>query len=189
MSQQTTNQMDGRGSINHGKWIGRLCFMLIGISSTANLMDVFNPYQILVGALIGLVYGALFRIFLRWFIMSFNHKYKKENGKDGLTLAINVGMMYLIPYTIMLILATYYMRWGTTQAFVSTGLMTVGTVAVMEIGKLKGKTELRNTLATAFVSFMFSSLWIMGLAYIYQGASYLEGAVNLVRNFRSGGGF
>lgn len=170
------------------RWLARLCFVLIGISSFANPINYFNLYYLLTGLVFGLLLGLLFRLFLRSFLNTFNWKYKKESGKDGLAYAVENGMLFLIPYAVIMTFATFYLGWNLTLGFVSTGLMTVGASSTMELGKIKGKQEIKNTLATTMVSFIFSTVWTLGLPYMIKIPSLIEGGLTLVKSLMQGGG-
>ena len=177
---------------NKGKgWrnlVRRLCFMAMGVSAFTNPMDTFNLYNIVLGAVAGLLFGWMFRKFLRWFLSLFNGKFKKEKGKEAIRYAVDSGMLFLTPFAVMMLLATYYLNWSDTRGFVASGIMAVGTAAAIEIGKLKGKQEIRNTIATSGISFLFSFLWTLSYAYMLRVPSLVEGGVSLIRGILSGGG-
>lgn len=178
--------------MNEGKaWrslVRRLCFMAMGISAFANPLDTFSPYNIVFGAVVGLIFGWLFRIFLRGFLSVLNGKFKKEKGKEAIRQAVDSGMLFLIPFAVMMLLAVYYLSWSETRAFVASGIMAVGTAAAIEIGRVKGKKEIRNTLAASGVSFLFSFLWTLSYAYLSKAPSLIEGGTQLIRGISSGGG-
>ena len=176
-------------TLSSGKrWLARLCFITIGICSIANPLDYFNLYYIGFGVVLGLLFGFLFRWFLKRFLNTFNFKYKKAGGKLALDYAVENGLLYLIPYAVMMAFATFYFGWSMTLGFVSTGIMTVGITSAMELGKLKGKQEIKNTIATSVVCFLFSTVWTMGLPYYTKVPSLLEGGVTLIRSIMGGGG-
>lgn len=166
----------------------RLCFAAMGISAFANPLAIFSPYYLIFGALVGLFFGWLFRKFLRGFLGLFNGKFKKENGKEAIRYAVDNGMLFLAPFAVMMVLAVYYLNWSETRAFVASGIMAVGTAAALELGKIKGKQEIRNTLATSGVSLAFSFLWTLSYVYLAKAPALLEGAVNFVRVLLAGEG-
>ncbi len=168
--------------------IRRLCFIAIGISAFSDQMERLNPYNIVFGAIAGLLFGWFFRIFLRSFLSLFNGKFKKEKGKHPIRNAVDSGMLFLVPFTVMLLFAVYYLNWSETRAFVAAGFMAVGTAAAVEFGKAKGKQELRNTLATSGISFLFSFLWTLSYPLLAKAPSLLEGGVELIKQIISGGG-
>lgn len=177
---------------NKGGWgrnfLRRLCFIAIGISAFSNPMDRLNLYDMIFGALAGLLFGWLFRKFLKSFLSLFNSNFKKEMGKKPIRDAIDKGMLFLIPFTLMLLIAVYYLNWSETRGFVAAGLMAVGTASAIELGKAKGKQEIKNTLTSSGVSFFFSFLWTMSYAYLAKAPSFIEGGISLIKGIVSGGG-
>jgi len=178
--------------INKGqKWrdlIRRLCFVAFGISVFYNPLDPMNLYNILFGIATGLFFGWLFRKFLRGFLGLVNRKFKQEQGKDIIYYAVDSGMLFLVPFAIMLLVATYFLHWSMTAGFISAGIMAVGTAAAIEMGKAKGKQEIRNTIATSGVSFLFSFIWTLSYQVLMSAPSLVEGGVNLLRSVLPGGG-
>ena len=173
---------------NVRSFVRRLCFIAIGISAFSDPMERLNPYDMIFGALAGLLFGWLFRKFLRSFLSLFNGKFKKEKGKKPIWDAVDSGMLFLVPFTVMLLLAVYYLNWSETRGFVAAGIMAVGTAAAIEFGKAKGKQEIRNTIATSGTSFLFSFLWTLSYAYLAKAPSLIEGGVGLIKAIVSGGG-
>ncbi|MBS3937452.1 MAG: hypothetical protein KGZ50_02600 [Peptococcaceae bacterium] len=169
-------------------FVRRLCFIAIGISAFSDSMERLNPYNMMFGALAGLLFGCLFRKFLGSFLSLFNGKFKRENGKEPIRDAVDRGMLFLVPFAGMLLLAVYYLDWSETRGFVAAGIMAVGTAAAIELGKVKGKQEIRDILATSGIAFLFSFLWTLSYAYLAKAPSLLEGGFGLIRGFVSGGG-
>lgn len=168
--------------------IRRLCFMFIGVGAMVNPLNLFNPYNIGFGIIWGLIFGGLFRIFLKGFLGMFNGKFKREKGKEAIRYAVDNGMLFLVPFTLMLLIAVYYLGWSMTIPFISAGVMAVGTASSIELGKMLGKQGIKNIIASAGVSFVFSLLWTLSFTYLNKAPSYLEGGVNLVRSLVGGGG-
>ncbi|MDX9873227.1 MAG: hypothetical protein RBT41_12560 [Clostridia bacterium] len=168
--------------------VRRLCFAAMGVGALANPLDLLNPYNIGFGVFWGLLFGGFFRLFLKGFLSLLNGQLKKEKGKETIRYAVDNGMLFLAPFSVMLLIAVYYLGWAMTIPFISAGIMAVGTASSIEIGKLLGKSGLKNTVASAGVSFVFSLLWTLSFAYLNRAPSYLEGGVNLVRSVMGGGG-
>jgi len=119
-----------------------LCFMAIGISAFANPLEPINLFRLGFGALAGLLFGWLFRIFLRSFLSLFNGKLKKEKGKVVIRNAVDSGMLFLTPFAVMMLIAVYYLNWSETRGFVSAGIMAVGTAAAIEMGRVNRRSKL-----------------------------------------------
>lgn len=169
--------------------IRRLCFMAIGAGAFANPLDILNPYYIGFGMLTGLIFGWLFRKFLQGFLSMLNGNLKKDKGYEAIRYAVDNGMMFLVPFTIMLLIAVYYLGWSMIIPFITAGIMAVGTASSIETGKLLGKPEIKNTIATSAVSFVFSFTWTLAFPYIYRIPPFIEGGVTLLLSYLEGGGF
>jgi hypothetical protein len=162
--------------------------MAFGIGAMANPLDVLNLYNIGVGAFIGLMFGWLFRMFLKGFLGMFNGSFQKEKGKEAIRYAVDNGMLFLSPFALMLLLATFYLNWSMTVPFISAGIMAVGTASAIEMGRLQGKQAVKNTIAASVVSFAASFVWTLSFPTLYKAPSLIEGGVSLVLSLIGGGG-
>ncbi|NCA98584.1 MAG: hypothetical protein EOM08_05425 [Clostridia bacterium] len=170
-------------------WLVRvLCFITLGVAALANPMDLYNPFAIGLGILFGLLTGWLFRLFLKGFLSLFNGQLKKEQGRQAIRFAVDGGLLFLAPFTVMLALAVFYLNWSMTLPFISAGLMAAGTASSIEIGKLQGKQSVKNSIAASLVSFAFSYFFILAIPYLKRAPSLIEGGVQLVRSLMGGGG-
>jgi hypothetical protein len=167
--------------------IRRLCFIVFGVGAMANSLDVLNLYNIGVGAIIGLLFGWLFRMFLKGFLGMVNGSFKRERGKEAIRYAVDSGMLFLSPFALMLLLATFYLNWSMTVPFISAGIMAAGTVSAIEMGRMQGKQALRNTIATSAVSFAASFAWTLSFPLLYKAPSLIEGGISLVLSLTGGG--
>lgn len=165
-----------------------LCFMAIGISAFANPLEPMGIYNLIFGAAVGLLFGWLFRMFLRAFLSLFNVNLKKEKGKKIIRDAVDSGMLFLAPFALMLLLAVFYLQWSETRGFVSAGIMAVGTASAIEMGRLKGKQEIKNTIASSGISLVFSFLWTLSYVYMAKAPALIEGGTGLIGGMLSGGG-
>lgn len=165
-----------------------LCFIAIGISAFTNPMEPMNIFNMAFGAAAGLLFGWIFRIFLRAFLSLFNGNLKKEKGKRVIREAVDSGMLFLAPFALMMLIAVFYLQWSDTRGFVSAGIMAVGTASAIEMGRLKGKQEIKNTIAASGISFAFSLLWTLSYLYMAKAPALIEGGAGLIGGIISGGG-
>ncbi|MPM87360.1 hypothetical protein SDC9_134456 [bioreactor metagenome] len=168
--------------------IRRLCFIAFGVGAMANPLDVLNLYNIGVGAFIGLLFGWLFRMFLKGFLGMLNGSFQKEKGKEAIRYAVDSGMLFLSPFALMLLLATFYLNWSMTVPFISAGIMAAGTASAIEMGRLQGRQAIKNTIAASVVSFAYSFIWTLSFPILYRAPSLIEGGVSLVLSLIGGGG-
>lgn len=167
-------------------------FSLVALGSCLYVdpADLFNPYQIGFGVIVCLFIGILFKGFLKAFISLFNGKVRKEFGSGVIAYIVENGMMYMLPFSFMALLATFFLEWSIATAFISTGFMAVGTATAIEIGKLQEKKNIKNTLVTSAVSFGFSFLLSLSIPMLSKGPGYIEGIIGLIPTFLGkGGGF
>ena len=164
-----------------------IAFMIVGIATLTDPFNKFNPYHIGLGIIVGLFFSLLYGSFLKIFLGALNRDYKKEHGKKAIRRVVGKGKLFIIPFAVMMLLATFVLNWPMTIAFVSAGFMAMGTAAALEMGLARGKPELKNTIATAAVSFAFSLLWTLSYPLLIKAPFYLEGGVRLLLSFVGGG--
>lgn len=163
---------------------------LVGFGATVYnaVATRYNPYYIGFGVLMCLIFGWLYKHFLRFLLGLFNPAIKKGVGKKEIHHAVDNSMLFLVPFAVMSLLATYYLKWTLTTAFLSTGIMSVGTAAAIEVGKLREKPVMRNTIITSGVSFLFSFVLTLSVQLLGKVPSLIEGAVKLLPTFFGNGG-
>lgn len=165
-----------------------LCFASFGICTFYSLLEPTNPYRLGFGLLFGIIFGGLFKLFLNGFLGIFNHKIKKEHGKSVIKNATKTGMVFMLPFAVMLLIATFYLQWSQTAAFVSAGIMAVGTASAIEIGKLIGKSSIKNTIVTSAVCLLFSFTWTLSTAFLIKVPSLIEGGAVIIKSLLTKGG-
>lgn len=174
-------------------WRGLLrnvCFATFGVTAFSNPMNRLSVTNIVFGIVIGIFFGFLFKKFSQGLLRLFNGKLKKEIGKDAITYAVNTGMMFLIPFALMALLSVFYLKWSIVSGFISAGIMAAGTAASLEMGKLRGKQELKNTIITSMVSYLFSFIWTISAQILVKAPGLIDGAIIFIRSVMpKGGGF
>lgn len=168
--------------------IRNLSFIAFGITIFSDPFDRFNLYNIGFGIIVFLLFGWIFKKFLRGFLALFNPALKKEHGKAAIYYSVENGLLFLVPFAVLALIATFYLNWSMINAFFSTSIMVVGTATAIEIGKLKGKQNLKNTIITSGVAFLFSFIFTLSLQFIIKAPGLIEGVVNLIPTLFSQGG-
>ncbi len=172
-----------------GAGVWRLIAMIaLGATVYNSAATRFNPYYIGFGILLCLLFGWIYKHFLRTFLTLFNPAIKKGVGKKSLHHAVDNSMLFLIPFAVMSLLATYYLKWTLTTAFLSTGIMSVGTAAAMEVGKMRDKPAIRNVIIASGVSFLFSFTLTMTVQLLSKAPGFVEGAVQFLLGLYGKGG-
>jgi threonine/homoserine efflux transporter RhtA len=162
------------------KWITGLCFGAFGITAFVNLADPLNPVNLVFGFLAGLLFGALCKKFMKAVLGAGNGELKKEHGKKSVSIAVDRGMVFIVPFAVMALAASFLMGWTITGGFVSAGVMTTGAMSAVEIGKLKEKPGMKNTILASVTAWCFSMLWFFAIPFAGKIPSYLEGGITLL---------
>jgi len=170
------------------RFIRNLCFICFGVSAFSNPLDRFNLYNIGFGIVVGLLFGWLFKLFIRGLLSLFNPKLKKEQGKKVIHYVVDMGMMFIAPFALMALMATFYLKWSMTGGFISAGIMAVATASAIEMGKFTGKQQIKNTIITSVISYLFSYIWTFSSGYMAKAPGFIEGGINLLRSILSNGG-
>lgn len=163
-------------------WLRRLCFILLGITSFADSTDPLNVGRLIAGVLVGIVFGFVATTFYRTILWTMNPKLNKVSDKKVIKEVVNKGMLFLLPFTVMAMIAVFVLGWRVQGVFVSAALMSVGVVASNELETYVGKSKIRNTLAATIVSGGFASLWLMTLNRVKFLPSYISGGYDLIRS-------
>lgn len=166
--------------------IRHLGFMFLGVLAFFKPNDPFNLYILGFGCLLGLFYSFLFKGFLHRSLRLINHKLKKEVGKEPIEKAVALGGLFILPFAFLAGLSTLWFGWSLNTSFVTTGITAIGTAAGLEFSKLTGKPKLKNTVITAGMSWVFSTLWTLGFPFLVHAPGFLEGSVTLVRSLFGG---
>lgn len=164
--------------------VRRACFAAFGVTAFVNLADPWNVTNLIFGILTGLFFGFVCRRFLAGLLGLFNRDLKSTHGKKIATLAVERGMVFMVPFSVMALAASFFMGWSLTGGFVSAGLMTAGAMSAVEIGRFKGKPALKNTILSSVAAWCFSTLWLFAAPILGKIPPYLDGGVTLLLSLK-----
>ena len=127
--------------------------------------------------LIGLIFSFITKKILSFFLGLANRDVKKAYGKMCIKNIVSKGMMFMLPFTTMAFLSAYFLHWSATNAFVSTSIMTAGTLTVLEISKVKGKASIINPIISTVCGAVISCLWLISSSMIRFLPQYIEAVI------------
>jgi hypothetical protein len=156
------------------------CFAVFGATGLLKPFDRFNPVHIILGVVIGICFGFLCRLSLSVVLGLANRSLKKLHGRGIVGAAVARSMLFLVPFALMSLLAAYVLRWSALSAFVSAGLMTAAVAAAIELGRVKNRPEIKDTILASVVAWALSAAWIYALGFLGRLPLYVEGAVRLL---------
>jgi hypothetical protein len=164
--------------------ITSLCFGVFGITAFVNLADPWNLINLIFGFLAGLLFGALCRMFLTAVLSAGNGDLKSAHGKKIISVAIDRGMVFIVPFAVMAAAAAFLMGWSITGGFVSAGVMATGAMSALEIGKLKEKPGMKNTILASVTAWCFSMVWLFAVPIVGKIPLYLDGGITLLLSLK-----
>jgi hypothetical protein len=160
-----------------------LRYISFGIFGSAALLYAekpLSPVFLIYGILIGIAFGLVYNFVLKLILGVANKDLKKQHGSKIVSLGISKGLLFIVPFAIMALLAAYVMGWTITTGFVSAGLMTAGATITMELEKIKGNGTVKNSLLPIGISFVFATIWAVGIGYMAILSLYVDGGVNVL---------
>ena len=163
-------------------WLRRICFILLGIVGFADATDPFEIGRLTAGIIVGILFGFVASVFFKMVLWLMNPKLNKTTGKKAIKEVVDRGMMFLLPFTVMSILAVFVLGWQANSVFVGPALMCVGVVVSSELEKAWGKAKFKNTITTVALSGGFASLWILAVNKAKFLPSYIAGGYDLIRS-------
>ncbi len=158
------------------------CFAAFGITALVDITNPYNLVNLMLGALTGLLFGWVTRRFLILLIGLFNRDLKKEQGKDIVSLAVGKGLIFMVPFAVLSLLATFVLGWSVPGGFLSVGLMAGGVGSALELDRIKGKSSIQNSLASTVGCGAFSALWALGIGWISIVPAYITGGFHLIKS-------
>lgn len=163
-----------------------LSFGIFGSAALIYAEKPLSPVFMIYGIFIGVVFGIFYNFVLKLILGLANKDLKEKHGRKIVSLGVSKGLLFLVPFAIMALLAAYVMGWTITTGFVSAGLMTAGATITMELEKIKGKGSVKNSLLPLGISFVFSAVWSVGIGYMAILSLYVDGGVNILLSLANG---
>lgn len=149
---------DGAGPDGVKFWPVYLCFILFGIIIPFSKSE-FKIMTLLLSLFLSLVVGLLA---VNLLIMTFNagNAALRENSSSFAREAVGNGMLFMIPFTVLAVLAKFILGWDAVMPFASAAIMTAAAAAGTEVMK-KGAQGIKNVLIPSALAFVLSTGWMM----------------------------
>lgn len=185
---QTLKERQSYDKVSGGSFFRFLVVICFGATLFTSVTTRFNLVYITFGVLVFFVFIFLYKHLLRSFLGLFNPVVKKEIGKRVILAAVDNSLLFLIPFAVMSLIATYFLKWSIANAFISTGIMAVGTAASIEVGKLRDKPAIKNMVVTSALSFLFSLGLTVSIQLLTKIPGLIEGVFSLIPTLLGKGG-
>ncbi len=109
-----------------------------------------------IGAIIGVIFGLLAVHLLVMILRLANSK----TDRDRISRAAGTGLLLLLPFAALALVAELLLGWNASQAFASTALVAACGAAGAEVGR-RGGAGLRSVLVPAVSAFLLSTAWVL----------------------------
>jgi hypothetical protein len=103
--------------------------------------------------------------FLILLLKSFNRDLIDNAGKHFAKEAVQKGMLFMIPFTVLAMLAFFILKWNAIMPFASAAITTSSAIAGAEVMQ-KGGKSLRNIIIPTLLGMLFSTAWMLTLALL-----------------------
>jgi len=136
------------------------CFALFGALNFLHNGPAFSVFNIVLGIIAGLIFGFLSLGFMSTLLLVANGDLRRQYGSGFAMQAVSRGMLFMIPFAVLAVLAEVVLNWPAAMVFTSAGIMTAGASVGVEIGRL-GKSGAKNFILPSIAAFLTSTLWMV----------------------------
>lgn len=152
-------QANPQGRQKTAFWPSYLCFIILGVLVPLSSPD-FQILTLVLSAALALVIGLLAVKLLIILFNSGNKALRQETGGRFAPEAVGDGMLFMIPFTALAVLAQVFLHWDAVMPFASAAIMTAAATAGAEVMK-KGATGVKNVMIPSGLAFILSTGWMM----------------------------
>lgn len=149
---------EGAGPEGVKLWPAYLCFIIFGILIPFSKAE-FKFTTLLLSLVIAIAVGFMAVNIL---IMAFNSGNAALRQTDGgfAREAVGSGMLFMIPFTVLAILALVVLGWNAVMPFASAAVTTAAATAGTEAMK-KGAQGIKNVLIPTVAAMVVSTVWML----------------------------
>ena len=149
---------EGTGPDGVKVWPAYLCFIIFGILMPFSKPE-FKFTTLLLSLIIALAVGFMAVNIL---IMAFNSGNAALRQTDGgfAREAVGSGMLFMIPFTVLAILAMAVLGWNAVMPFASAAVTTAAATAGTEAMK-RGAQGIKNVLIPTAAAMVISTVWML----------------------------
>lgn len=140
-------------------WPVYLCFLVFGILIPFSKPE-FSWTTLLSSMFLALVMGLLAVNMLIMLLNNGNPVLRAESGGQFAREAVSTGMLFMIPFTVLAVLALVVLGWDAVMPFASTAIMTAAATAGTEVMK-KGAQGMKNMMIPTVIAMLVSTGWML----------------------------
>lgn len=149
---------EGAGPSRVKLWPAYLCFIIFGVLIPFSRPD-YKFTTVIYSLIIAIVAGLLA---VNLLILAFNGGNAALRQTDGgfAREAVGTGMLFMIPFTVLAIMALALLGWNAIMPFASAAITTAAATAGTEVMK-RGAQGIKNVMIPTLVAIVLSTVWMM----------------------------
>jgi len=139
-------------------WPAYLCFIIFGILipfSKPEFKLTTLTYSLIVAIVVGLLVVNLLII-----VFNSSNTALRQADRGFARNAVGTGMLFMIPFTTLAVLALAVLGWNAVMPFASAAITTAAATAGTEAIK-RGARGLKNVMIPTLVAIVLSTVWMM----------------------------
>lgn len=145
-------------------WPGYVCFLMFGIMIPFSRSDA-KILTFVASLAVSFIMGFLAVMILITVINAGNPELRRQtNGQLGRE-AVSSGMVYMIPFTVLAVVALLLLNWNAVMPFASAAVTTAAASAGTEVMK-KGAPGAKNVIIPSLIALLVSTGWMMLVAIL-----------------------
>jgi hypothetical protein len=167
------------------RFFGLLCFCVFGMVGFIRQGGDMNLWFILYGVLTGLIFGSLSMLILAIVLRIINPKLKLTQKKGFARRSVSEGMVYMVPFAVMAVLAAFFLNWSSAGLFVSAAIAAAASATGGAISRLYDKPRLLNNVVPSVIASACSMVWLFFVAQVQSVPSMVAGIVGMLSQLSS----
>ncbi len=150
----------GNGAVRKGMgfWPVYLCFLVFGVIVPFTGAEV-KVTTVLISVLISLVVGLL-AVNLLVMLLNAANRPLEESQQGFAREAVLSGMLFMIPFTVLAVLARFGLGWNAVMPFASAAITTAAATAGTEVMK-RGAQGLKSVIIPSLLALVLSTVWML----------------------------
>jgi len=140
-------------------WPVYICFMVFGILIPFSKPE-FKIMTLLLSVLIAIVVGLIAVYLLIIMFNTVNPALSQSSENQFAREAVAAGMLFVIPFSVLAVIAQILLGWNAVMPFASTAIMTAAATAGTEVMK-RGAQGIKNVLIPSGLAFVLSTGWML----------------------------
>lgn len=135
-----------------------LCFIIFGIMIPFSRPEM-KITTLIFSLIIALVIGFI-AINLLVMIFNGNNASLRQTNVGFAREAVGTGMLFMIPFTVLAVLALVILGWNAIMPFAASAITTAAATAGSEVMK-KGAQGIKNVMIPSVLAMVLSTVWMM----------------------------